>query len=145
MSVRLASERNACSNRRPTRPTCASSSATDELVQEAQRRAAREKIAAVGATVIAEGNGVRDLLADEGCAYRAARRPSACRFETRCRLEPKSGEVERYPRAAEPLWTSSAMMSRAGFRRGFSIARQKRPRERLDSALALNRLEDMAP
>ena len=97
-------------------PTCAMQPAADQLVEEAQRRAAGEQVAAVGAAVIAERDRVRDLLADE---RRADRHAAAERLAERdqVRLQAERREVERVAGAAEAALHFVGDEQRAGRRR----------------------------
>src|SRR4051794_33558884 len=72
----------------------------EDLGEHAQRRAAREQVAAIGRAVVAEGQRVRDLLADE---CRTDRDAAAERLADRhqMRLEAERLEIKWVAGAAE--------------------------------------------
>ena len=116
-------------------------SAPDQLVEHAQRGTARQQVAAVRAAMVAEGDRVRDLFADEGGADRhAAAERLADRHQMR--LEADGGEVERIARSPEPALHFIRDEQRAGAGARVRDRRGKRRRQQPDPAFALDRLDD---
>ena len=105
-----------------------------DLVEDAERRAAGEQVAAVGAAVIAERDGVGDLLADQ---RRADRHAAAERLADgdQMRLEAERREVERMSGAAEAALDFVGDEERAGLRARFVDRRGERRRQRPDRRL----------
>src|SRR5207244_748092 len=107
----------------------------------AERRAAREKVPAVGAPVIAVGDLGGDILADKGGADRDAR-PERLPERQQLRLETDGRRVEGVPRPSE------AALHLVGNQQGAAaLARlveggREGGGQRADAALPLDRFDD---
>src|SRR5581483_11172836 len=106
--------------------------AIGELVEETERRAAGEQVAAIGTAVIAERDLRGDLLADQ---RRADRHAGAERLAEgdKLRLQPEYLEVERLAGAAETRLHLVGNQQRTGSCTGIGDCRGERGRERPDA------------
>ena len=115
--------------------------AVDQLLEEHQRRAAGEQVAAVGAAVVAERCRRGDSLTE---LRRPDRHAGAERLAERhqVRLQAKRRRVERAARSAEAGLDLVGNQQRAGAGAGPRNRVRHRLRERPDAAFALQRLRD---
>ena len=89
-------------------------SAVDQLVEHAERRAARQQVAAVGAAVIAERDRRRATSSLTSAAPIGTPPPSALPTDMRCGFRPMRREVERIAGAAEAALHFVGDQQRAG-------------------------------